>query len=139
MVCFSNYGRPNYGLVQLNHYALGAMESYVLKAARGRAVHSEDMLGLDYWVERNWTQEEDSSILALDAAFKAELTALHADAALHDLHERAVHWRHKRFAELMLEEPYRALFGRLLQTPPSRPVPTANARMMISHANKARR
>ncbi len=33
------FGRPHYGLAQLNHYALGAMESYILKRDRGRAVH----------------------------------------------------------------------------------------------------
>ncbi len=42
---FSRFGRPNYGLAQLNHYPLGAMESYIVKRDRGRAVHSDHALG----------------------------------------------------------------------------------------------
>ena len=135
---FSNYGRSNYALVQLNHYALGSMEAFVVKADRGRAVHADQMLDLDYWVERNYNTTEDTSILALSAAFEAELAALHADDTLARLHQKAVAWRHKRFSQLLALEPYRALFGRLLQTPPSRPVPQALANLMIRHAGQAK-
>ncbi|WP_274961091.1 glycosyltransferase family 2 protein [Lentibacter algarum] len=135
---FSNYGRSNYALVQLNHYALGSMEAFVVKADRGRAVHSDQMLDVDYWVERNYNTDEDTSILALTTAFEAELAALHADETLSKLHNKAVAWRQKRFSQLLELEPYRALFGRLLQTPPSRPVPQALANLMIRHAFKSR-
>lgn len=135
---FSNYGRSNYALVQLNHYALGSMEAFVVKADRGRAVHADQMLDLDYWVERNYNTAEDTSILALSVAFEAELAALHADDSLAHLHQKAVAWRHKRFSQLLALEPYRALFGRLLQTPPSRPVPQALANLMIRHAGQAK-
>lgn len=136
---FSNYGQDNYGLVQLNHYPLGAIESYVLKADRGRAVHSDDMLGLDYWVERNFNTDEDLSIQSLAAPRSAELEALKADEALAKLHEGAVQWRANRFDQLMQSEPFRALFGRLIITPPSRPVPRNAAQFMINYANIARR
>lgn len=135
---FSNYGRDNYQLVQLNHYPLGAMESYVLKAARGRAVHSDHMLDLDYWVERNFNTDEDRSVLALSGAVAEERARLAADPVLADLHDRAVAWRHARFAELMEEEPYRALFGRLLMTPPSTPLPRQTAQRLVAHALRAR-
>ncbi|WP_438990581.1 glycosyltransferase family 2 protein [Lentibacter sp.] len=134
---FSSYGRSNYALVQLNHYALGSMEAFVVKADRGRAVHSAQRLDVDYWVERNYNTDEDTSILALDTTFQAELTALHADETLSNLHNTAVTWRQTRFSQLLELEPYRALFGRLLQTPPSRPVPQALANLMIRHALKA--
>ncbi|MCM2560960.1 glycosyltransferase family 2 protein [Lutimaribacter sp. EGI FJ00015] len=133
---FSNFGRSNYRLAQLNHYPLGAMESYVVKADRGRAVHSDHMLDVDYWVERNFSTDEDTSIQALDSG--AELEMLKSDPELARLHNAAVAWRKARFDELMLHEPYRALFGRLLMTPPSRPVPAGAARFMIQYANKAR-
>ena len=135
---FSNYGRSNYALVQLNHYALGSMEAFLVKADRGRAVHSDQMLDVDYWVERNYNTDEDTSILPLTTAFEAELAALHADETLLKLHKKAVAWRQKRFSQLLELEPYRALFGRLLQTPPSRPVPQALANLMIRHAFKSR-
>ncbi len=135
---FSNFGRDNYGLAQINHYPLGAMETYVLKADRGRAVHSEDMLGLDYWVERNFNTDSDTTITATAEGRKAALAELKADPLLAELHAQAVTWRRARFDALMQREPFRALFGRLLMTPPSRPVTERAARFMIRHANLAR-
>lgn len=135
---FSNYGRPNYGLAQINHYPLGAMESYVLKADRGRAVHSDDILGADYWVERNFSTDTDDTIRRYDAARDGELARLHADPTLATLHSNAVAWRKARFEALMLQEPFRALFGRLLMTPPTRPVPENGAKFMVKFANAAR-
>lgn len=131
---FSNYGRPNYGLAQLNHYPLGSMENFVLKADRGRAVHSDHMLDVDYWVERNYMIEEDRTIAALAGPRAAHLAALRADPVLDTLHRAAVAWRQARFLELLQDEPYRALYGRLLQTPPSRPVSQNAARFLTHHA-----
>ena len=136
---FSNYGRDNYGLVQLNHYPLGAMESYVLKADRGRAVHSDDLLGLDYWVERNFNSDEDTSIAALAPARAVELATLKSDATLASLHAAAVTWRKTRFDELLLHEPFRALFGRLMMTPSTQPLPQKAAHFLIQRASLARR
>lgn len=134
---FSNYGRSNYGLAQLNHYPLGAMESYVLKADRGRAVHSDHLLGLDYWVERNWNSDEDLTI-ARYAQARGDITnEWLKNSTLKDLHHAAVEWRKARFDALMLQEPYRALFGRLLMTGPARPISKQAARFMINYANQA--
>ncbi|MEP3675753.1 glycosyltransferase family 2 protein [Sulfitobacter sp.] len=135
---FSNFGKDNYGLVQLNHYPLGAMESFVLKADRGRAVHSDDMLGLDYWVERNFNTDEDISVQSLATPRAAHHAELMADETLATLHARAVAWRKSRFDTLMQQEPFRALFGRLMMTPPSQPVSQQAAQFMIKHANLGR-
>ena len=134
---FSPYGRSNYALAQLNHYPLGAMESYVLKADRGRAVHSDHRLGMDYWVERNWCEEEDRTVLALEGV-PAARAGLAADDRLARLHAEAVAWRKSRFDTLLSEEPNRALFARLLMTPPARPVPLEAARFLASHATRAK-
>ncbi|EPX81969.1 glycosyltransferase family 2 protein [Salipiger mucosus] len=133
---FSPFGRPNHALAQLNHYPLGAMESYLLKVDRGRAVHAADALGLDYWVERNFNTEEDRSALDLPGVAEAR-EALGADPELAALHAAAVDWRHARFRMLMEEEPFRALMGRLLMTPPSRPLPPRAAQMLVAHALRA--
>ncbi len=69
---------------------------------------------------------------------QAEFTWLKSDPELARLHDAAVAWRKARFEELMLEEPYRALFGRLLTTPPSRPVPKDAARFLTHFANLGR-
>ncbi len=135
---FSPFGRPNHRLVQLNHYPLGAMESYVLKADRGRAVHSDHLLGLDYWVERNFNTDEDRSILALAPAVAARRAALTEDPDTARLHAETVAWRHARFDALMLQEPFRALMGRLLMTPPSQPVTPDALRFLYAYANRAR-
>lgn len=135
---FTPFGRKVYGLAQLNHYPLGAMESYILKRDRGRAVHGADALGLDYWTERNWCQVEDRSIEATAPARARLMAELKADAELARLHEEAVAWRHARFAELMREEPNRALFGRLVMAPPARPMPVELARELFGHAQSGR-
>jgi hypothetical protein len=136
---FSNFGQDNYGLVQLNHYPLGAMESYVLKADRGRAVHSDDLLGLDYWVERNFNTDQDTTIQSLAPARHAHLADLKKDPVLGPLHTKAAEWRAARFEALLQQEPFRALFGRLMMTPPSIPVPRKAAQFMMHFANLARK
>ncbi|GFE51647.1 hypothetical protein So717_34000 [Roseobacter cerasinus] len=135
---FSDYGQPNYGLVQLNHYPLGAMESFVLKAARGRPGHADAAIALDYWVERNLNTDEDRSIDSLRTRRMALQTELMADPVLADLHHKAVQWRKARFDTLMLDEATRALFGRLLMTPPSQPLTADAARLLTSYALKDR-
>ncbi|MHA6264046.1 glycosyltransferase family 2 protein [Arenibacterium sp. CAU 1754] len=135
---FSNYGRPNYGLVQLNHYPLGAMESFLLKADRGRAVHSDHALGMDYWVERNFNTDTDKTVQALSDPSNAFRNTLMQDEKLPELHSQAVEWRKLRFHELMQQEPLRALFARLLMTPASRPINAASARTLTRFANLGR-
>ena len=135
---FSNYGRSNYRLVQLNHYPLGALESYVLKADRGRAVHSDHMLGMDYWVDRNFNTETDNSISRMRSLRAPFLAELHADPQLADLHRTAVDWRHTRFDKLMEQEPFRALYARLLMTPPSMPIDHPTATVLSQFAMKGR-
>ncbi|APE43150.1 glycosyl transferase family 2 [Sulfitobacter alexandrii] len=135
---FSNFGQDNYGLAQLNHYPLGALESYVLKADRGRAVHADDLLGLDYFVERNFNTDEDTSIGAIAPRRDQVLRDLQADPTLGGLHKTAVEWRKSRFEALMLQEPFRALFGRLMMAQPTRPLSRQAARFLIHHANLAR-
>ncbi|MEO6301330.1 MAG: glycosyltransferase family 2 protein [Paracoccaceae bacterium] len=125
---FSDYRQDNYRLVQLNHYALGSMESYVLKADRGRANRDASAFDMGYWVERNLSEVEDTTIAHLNSAtHRAEL---HADPVLWSLHANAVAWRRARFASLMAEEPWRALFGRLMMCGPSQTLrPTEAARL----------
>lgn len=133
---FSPLGQSHYDLAQLNHYALGAMESYVLKSARGRAVHAKQDLGLDYWAERNFNTDIDTSIAAVSPEVAQERAALAADPVLAKLHHDAVAWRKQRFLELVEAEPMRALFGRLLMTPSSTPLDKETAAALIAHARR---
>jgi hypothetical protein len=125
---FSDFGQDNYRLVQLNHYALGAMESYVVKCDRGRANRDASVFDMGYWVERNFCDVEDHSVLGLPSApVRAELMA---DAVLGPLHRTAVAWRHQRFAMLMTQEPWRALFGRLMMARPTRVLTPEESRLI---------
>lgn len=136
---FSDYGRDNYRLVQLNHYALGAMESYVLKADRGRANRAAAAFDLSYWVERNFCTEEDRTIQRHATASASLRAGLHADPALSALHAAAVTWRRDRFRSLMRDEAYRGLMGRLMLTPPSVPLRVEDSRFLARFALSAAR
>ena len=122
---FSDVGRDPYRLVQLNHYPLGAVESFVLKRDRGRGVHADGGLDAGYWVERNFDAVEDRSILALESRGLRE--GLQADAVLGPLHQAAVDWRHARFRALMQDDAWRSLYGQLLMAGPTRVLDKAEA------------
>jgi hypothetical protein len=134
---FSDYPQDNHKLVQLNHYPLGAIHSYVLKSDRGRAVHNSDLLGLDYWVERNLNIEDDSSAIPLWDRAAPIRSSLTDDAILAELHKKAVQWRVSRFQHLLLQDRCRDLFGRLLMSAPSQPVALQHAQMLARNALKS--
>ncbi len=122
---FSDVGRDPHALVQLNHYPLGAVESFLLKRDRGRAVHTGGGLDAGYWVERNFDAEDDPSILLLDS--RTLRRHLHADPVLSVLHAAAVAWRHARFRTLMQEDSARSLYGQLLMAGRTRVLSKAEA------------
>lgn len=128
---FSAPGQDHTRVAQINHYALGAMEDYIVKCDRGRANREGAAFDMSYWCDRNFTAEEDRSILAVDSA--GHRAVLRADPVLGGLHRAAVAWRQARFAELMAEEPWRALFGRLLMTPPARILGPEEAALIRRH------
>jgi hypothetical protein len=127
---FTRPGDVSSALVQLNHYPLGAMESYVLKCDRGRANREASPLDVSYWVERNFGTVEERSIARLRPLSDPIRDELRADPILSGLHEAAIRWRRARFAELMREEDWRALFARLMITPPSRVLSTGEAALL---------
>jgi hypothetical protein len=133
---FLDLGGDPFGLVQLNHYALGAAESFVLKCDRGRSNREASAMGMDYWVDRNFNDVEERSILALSSA--ALRQDLHADPILGPLHQQAVAWRKARFRALMAEERWQSLYGRMLITPPTRSLTRDEVRnLLLLHKNPA--
>ena len=118
---FSDLGRDVHTLAQLNHYALGSMEGYLVKADRGRANRDASTFDMAYWVDRNFCDVEDVSVQRLDSS--AVLGQLRDDPVLEALHDTALAWRRDRFRQLMGEESWRALYGRLLMTSPTRVLP----------------
>lgn len=133
---FSDLGADHYGLAQLNHYALGSMEGFVVKSDRGRANRDSSVADVGYWVERNFAAEEDRSILSLESRPLRE--ALLADPALGPLHRAGVAWRQVRFQELMTQEAWRAFFGRLMMCRETRVLGPEDARLIWLHGMVAR-
>ncbi|MGR3541712.1 MAG: glycosyltransferase family 2 protein [Hasllibacter sp.] len=131
---FLPYGRDNHGLAQMNHYPLGSAADYVLKAARGRAAHPGEALGMDYWIERDFDAEEDRSAERLGPARRDEAERLRALPGVAGLEAAAVEWRRARFAALLREEGPRALYGRLLMAGPARALDRAQAAPLIAAA-----
>ncbi|MGB3314217.1 MAG: glycosyltransferase family 2 protein [Albidovulum sp.] len=131
---FSDYGRDNYQLVQLNHYPLGAMDNYLVKCDRGRANRETSAFDMSYWVERNFNVVEDKSIAALFPHCEPIRRALRSDPELAALHDASITWRQRRLATLLADESYRSLYGRLLMTPSSRVLSVEEHRFLASHA-----
>lgn len=134
---FTPLGRPAWGLAQLNHYALGSLQSYLLKAARGRANRDAAPHDLSYWVERNFNTEEDRSIARLAPKTARARAALAQDAVLADLHQGALAWRQARFNALMAEDDWRDLFGRLMLVPGANPLSAERQALILAHAHRA--
>jgi hypothetical protein len=129
---FSPFGRDNYRLAQLNHYALGSAESYVLKCDRGRANRTAPTCALSYWVERNLCQTEDRSLADRFGTAEPMRSGLRADPVLEQSHRAAVAWRQNRFLELMRDESLRSLYLRLLMAPASRIPDAAQNRFLLT-------
>jgi hypothetical protein len=127
---FSDFGQDNYRLAQLNHYALGSMQDFLLKADRGRANREGTPADMGYWVDRNFSDTEDRSILRMAPAAEAIAATLLSDSTLRAMHEAALAWRRTRILQLLREEPQRALLGRLMMTPPTRVLPPAEAKKL---------
>ena len=126
----SDPGRDHFRLAQVNHYALGSVQDFLLKRDRGRANRDEGASDLAYWVDRNLCAESDLTIAALAPARDAILAELRADPVLARLEAAARDWRHTRLRALLAEDHWRALYGRLLMTPPSRILTAAEARYL---------
>ena len=108
-----------YRLATLNHYVLRSAESYLVKRERGRINHTDQDQGLDYWLRRNYTSEEDRRIHDRLPMLRDELDILMADKTLARLHQDAVDWHKSRIERLLRDPDYRVLFDRI--TDPANP------------------
>ena len=133
---YSDFGQDNHRLVQLNHYALGSMQGYLVKCDRGRANREGAPLDMGYWIDRNFCAVEDASIRRMAPATESIRARFMADAPLAAMHRQAVLWRQERFRQLMREEPWRALYGRLMMTPPTRVLGPQEARQIWQFGQK---
>jgi len=130
---FSDLGVDSQRLVQLNHYALGSMQGFLVKADRGRSNREASAADAGYWVERNFSAVEDRSIARVAPQVAPLRAALLADPVLGSLHRQALAWRRQRFADLMREEGWRTLYTRILMAGPSRILSEVESRSIWQH------
>ncbi len=112
----SSLNTIGYTLVQLNHYALRSAESYLIKRQRGRALHVDRSIGLNYWVRMDWSDYKDVSIKRNIPRLRAELARLKADPQLARLHQAGLDWHRARAAELHRNPEFEELYKKALQT-----------------------
>ncbi|SFS10451.1 Glycosyl transferase family 2 [Yoonia litorea] len=130
---------PRYGLAQINHYALGSIESFLVKQARGKPNHDTDPIDLSYWIERNFASEVDMRILRHGAAVDARRSKLMSDPEVAELHDASVRWRIRKASELIEKQESFDLYSTLLQTPSTRPLPLADQEALLNQLVMLRR
>lgn len=124
--------KPRYGLAQINHYALGSMESFLVKVQRGKPNHSSDPIDLAYWIERNFNDVTDTRILQHNAAVAACLAKLTDDPETVRLHAAGVAWRKAQISHLLNDSAYFGLMARLRLTGPAQ-IPDMEDQARILH------
>ncbi|WP_170290306.1 glycosyltransferase family 2 protein [Rhodovulum strictum] len=98
-----------YGLAQLNHYAVRARQSFLVKSLKG-AAHGGIARSLDYWMRMNRNEQPDLTIAPRLAAMRDRHAALMADARLAALHARAVGWHRACIAAALAQPDSAALY-----------------------------
>lgn len=89
-----------FDLLQLNHYALRSAESFLIKRQRGRALHVDRSIGINYWIRMDWSDYRDVTIQRNSARLKLEYDRLMQDDTLRGWHEKGSAWHRAKAAEL---------------------------------------
>lgn len=129
--------RDKYGLAQINHYALGSAENFLVKTMRATPNREDESIDLGYWIERNFDTVEDRRILRHLGAVQQGVAAFLADAGLARLHEQGLAWRRRRIAEALLDDQRSLLFTRLAQSPSTPALPMELQRQLFRLRGRA--
>lgn len=105
-----------YDLIQLNHYALRSAESFLIKRQRGRALHVDRSIGLNYWIRMDWSDHKDVTIQRNAPRTRTEMARLLADDRLRALHEGSMQWHRDKAASLRANPEFRELYDQALAT-----------------------
>ncbi len=105
-----------YDLLQLNHYALRSAESFLVKRQRGRALHVDRSIGLNYWVRMDWGGNKDVTIKRNIPRLRAEMDRLLQDDTLRALHEAGVAWHRVKAKELHAMPEFQELYAQAVTT-----------------------
>lgn len=104
-----------YDLIQLNHYALRSAESFLIKRQRGRALHVDRSIGLNYWIRMDWSDFRDLTIKRNLPRLRAEYDRLMADDTLRALHQKGLDWHREKADELHGMPEFQELYDQALK------------------------
>jgi hypothetical protein len=94
-----------YALMQLNHYAVRSIESFLVKCDRGHVLHTHKDIDLAYYEGMNFNDEEDKSILKFRGRFEDYFDVLLEDRMIRELHFEAVALHKAKALELRRQRP----------------------------------
>ncbi|WP_122075125.1 glycosyltransferase family 2 protein [Pseudophaeobacter sp. EL27] len=103
-----------YDLIQLNHYALRSAESFLVKRQRGRALHVDRSIGINYWIRMDWNDHRDVTIQRNQPRLQAEYDRLMQDDQLRDWHQKGLEWHRAKADELHGMEEFEELYQQAL-------------------------
>ncbi|AXI46134.1 glycosyltransferase family 2 protein [Sulfitobacter sp. SK012] len=89
-----------YDLLQLNHYALRSAESFLIKRQRGRALHVDRSIGINYWIRMDWSDFRDITIKRNILRLRVEYDRLMQDKTLKKWHKKGSEWHRAKAGEL---------------------------------------
>jgi hypothetical protein len=104
-----------YDLLQLNHYALRSAESFLIKRQRGRALHVDRSIGINYWIRMDWSDFRDITIKRNLPRLQAEYDRLMQDEILRAAHDAGFAWHQAKAAELRAQPEFQDLYDQALQ------------------------
>jgi hypothetical protein len=103
-----------YDLIQLNHYALRSAESFLIKRQRGRALHVDRNIGINYWIRMDWSVHRDITIKRNTPRLRLEYDRLLEDPVLREWHGKALDWHRAKAIELHDTPEFEDLFKQAL-------------------------
>lgn len=103
-----------YDLLQLNHYALRSAESFLIKRQRGRALHVDRSIGINYWIRMDWSDFRDITIKRNLPRLRAEYDRLMQDDALRGWHQKGLDWHKAKAEELHAMPEFEDLYNQAL-------------------------
>jgi len=110
----SSKSNVGYDLLQLNHYALRSADSFLIKRQRGRALHVDRSIGINYWIRMDWNDTRDVTIKRNLPRARAEYDRLMQDDALRALHDAGFKWHQAKAAELHGKDEFSDLYAQAL-------------------------
>lgn len=94
---------PPKPVVELYHYSVRSVESFLVKRARGLSNRATKTIDLGYWVERNFNNVENLGMQPWAEPLTKEIAALKALPGLGDLHEAACAKHREVFQKVIRE------------------------------------